>query len=515
MLQVNKANVSTVYNKTEANDLFNAKADKTETNNLLNAKANTQTTYSKTETNNLLNAKASSTELLSAVNNTHTKAYLDNLNNENQQVFNWLSSDKADKYTVSIRNTAVDNTIGDINTTLTSLNNNKADSIDIVNTVSIINTTLTNLSNNKADKTTTYLRTEIDNKLSTKADKSVTYLKSEVDSRISDGINILNNNASFKADKSDTYLRTEIDGKFDSFLGANQTSLSNKADKSEVTTTFNNINTDLETLQTQIFLDSLQEYPDFSIISNDQSLTTTQNGIVVSGSSSLLNYMSIVAPHKAFDKSYLDQGWISSTTFWGPNFSTSIFDNIIYVKNRQSNDTYQLYRTVVDGISVGKQWLQIDCGEQKIFKGFKLRYRTASETSSVKDYRIVGSNDGSSFTWIYLNNNESSSQVVTRPLSYVTPYRYYRIVIDAITNASGANHSCNIQEFTLLESPEHSAIVKLQDRVTQFESNNPDSNNTAQVELDKLVNLLNRWIKNGNLQLSGAVYQSDPIREQW
>jgi hypothetical protein len=536
MIQANKADVSTVYNKTDTNNLLNDKANKTETNNLLSAKAdqdtvnhrtasvdyslnmlqankaNISTVYNKTETNNLLNAKASSTELLAAVNNTHTKAYLDNLNNENQQVFNWLSSDKADKYTVGIRNTLVDNTIGDINTTLTSLNNTKADSIDIVNTVSIINTTLTNLTNNKADKTTTYLRTEIDNKLSTKADKSVTYLKSEVDSRISDGINILNNNASFKADKSDTYLRTEIDGKFNSALVANQTSLGNKADKSEVTASFNNLNTDIETLESQVLLNALQEFPDFSIISNDQSLTTTQNGIVVSGSSMLLNYMTIVAPHKAFDKMYVEQGWISSTTFWGPNFSTSIFDDILYVKNGQTNDTYQLYRTLVDGNSVGKQWIQIDCNSSKIFKGFKLRYRTASEASSIKDYRIVGSNDGNSFTSLYSNNNEASSQVVTRPLSYVTPYRYYRIVIDAITNATGANHFCNIQDFTLLESSEYSPIVKLQDRITQVEST---PGNTAQVQLDKLVNLLNRWIKNGNLQLSGAVYQSDPIREQW
>ena len=72
-----KADKSTTYTKTEANDLLSAKANqsttytKTEVDNALSAKANQSTTYTKTEADNALSAKANQLT-------TYTKTEVDN-----------------------------------------------------------------------------------------------------------------------------------------------------------------------------------------------------------------------------------------------------------------------------------------------------------------------------------------------------------------------------------------------------------------------------------------------------
>jgi hypothetical protein len=159
------------------------------------------------------------------------------------------------------------------------------------------------------------------------------------------------------------------------------------------------------------------------------------------------------------------------------------------VKTGQTMTEYQLYRTQVNGSNVGRQWISIDCGEAKVFSGFRLYYRGVA-SKNLKDYQVVGSNDNTNFTSLYSTNNEDIGRIIVKPLSYETAYRYYRIVVHDIMDSNGANHHCNLQEWVLLQKSD----------VT---------------ETSLLVDVLNTWIKNGNLSLSGVSYTTDPIRENW
>jgi hypothetical protein len=253
--------------------------------------------------------------------------------------------------------------------------------------------------------------------------------------------------------------------------------------------------TDIDELQNQMTdkaLGSMQVFPTFAVLSDSRELSLQFRDLEVNCSSILPSYFQTISAHKAFNKILSDDelGWLSSKAFWGPRTTTYVEDDAIYVK--ESPDTltkYPLYRTQVDGTSVGRQWISIDCGKGKLFSGFRLYFRGAGISTNLKDYQVVGSNDNVNFTSLYSTDNEDTTRIIVKPLSYETAYRYYRIVVHDILDPSGINHHCNLQEWVLLETPDLT-------------------------ETSKLIDLLNTWIKNGSLSLN-ASYATDPIRDNW
>jgi hypothetical protein len=275
-----------------------------------------------------------------------------------------------------------------------------------------------------------------------------------------------------KADKMNTYTKPEISDLLDL--------------KSDLT--------DIDELQNQMtdsLLKSLQVYPTFSVLSGSRELSLSFRDVEISSSSILPGYFATISAHKAFNKviSGNEMGWLSSNAFYGSGFTTYLNGDTLSVKTGQTMTEYQLYRTQVNGSNVGRQWISIDCGEAKVFSGFRLYYRGVA-SKNLKDYQVVGSNDNTNFTSLYSTNNEDIGRIIVKPLSYETAYRYYRIVVHDIMDSNGVNHHCNLQEWVLLQTPDYT-------------------------ETSKLVDVLNTWIKNGNLSLSGVSYTTDPIRENW
>lgn len=267
-------------------------------------------------------------------------------------------------------------------------------------------------------------------------------------------------------------------------------------------------------------LDLFQEFPTSKVVpdpSNENALSRTYGAVTVSVSSILPSYFvagGISAP-AAFDKvnSGGQIGWISHKAFYGPSFTQFLNGDILSVKFGQTMENYTLYRTNVDGVQTGRQWISIDCGSTKVFPGFKLYFKSADAGSNFKDYHIVGSNDNVNFTSLYHETNEAydDSRIIARTLTYTTAYRYYRIVVNDIADSgAGVNHHVNLQEWAFLQSLDTSGFATT-DSVTSVEV----SANNVSNDLNKLVNLLNKWIKSGNLQLSAVAYQSDPVREHW
>lgn len=168
------------YDKTEVDDLLDAKADaattytKTEVDTALNLKADKSDTYTKTETNNLLAVKADASD-------TYSKAQVDSKLS--------LKADKATTYT----KTETDTLLG-----------YKANASQVY-TMSQTDLLLAD----KADKSTTYTKTQVDNALALKADAATTYTKIEVDNALA-----------LKANASDVYTKSEVYNKTETYTQA-------------------------------------------------------------------------------------------------------------------------------------------------------------------------------------------------------------------------------------------------------------------------------------------------------
>ena len=166
------------YNKTEVDDILDAKADvattytKTEVDTLLTSKADTSSVYTKSETNTLLAAKADASDV-------YTKS----------QVETKLAAkaDAADVYTKTETDTLLDakaNANGVYSKVeVDGMVDDLEDAIDL-----------------KADAATTYTKTEVDTALALKADASNVYTKTETDTLLSS-----------KANAADVYTKTQVD----------------------------------------------------------------------------------------------------------------------------------------------------------------------------------------------------------------------------------------------------------------------------------------------------------------
>lgn len=301
---------------------------------------------------------------------------------------------------------------------------------------------------------------DVDIALSSKADTNTIKFLLDKKANISDMDNKLN----LKSDVVNTYTKNEVDSKIDAIHSS---------------------------------IISYQEFPSFEIkntTGESLPLSNTYVGITVSGSSILPNYFVYnIAPYTSFNKKTGDGsfGWTSANTFFGSNYTTFIDGNTLSVKNGTTFNYYTIYRTKVSLTEfIGKQWLQIDCGESKLFKGFKINQRNIAG-NNIKDYHICGSNDGNTFVSLFHITTEQNSLEIVHSLSYSSPFKYYRLVIEDLQDGgNGVNHYCSIQEFALLE---------------------PHNNN----ELNRTVDLLNSWIKTGKLNVSGISYFHDPIRENY
>ncbi|KAA6395207.1 MAG: hypothetical protein EZS28_009269 [Streblomastix strix] len=174
---LNNASAADVYKRSEANEIFDTKADKsdtyskTETDTLFDAKADKSVLIdenTKTETDTLLDAKADKTQLIDAYTKTETDEKLDlKLNiayiidaysNTEDYALLLLKADKIeliDAYT----NTETDEKL-----------DFKANVVDVVDSYS--KTETDTLLDDKADKTDTYTKTETDTLLDDKADQT-------------------------------------------------------------------------------------------------------------------------------------------------------------------------------------------------------------------------------------------------------------------------------------------------------------------------------------------------------
>ena len=282
------------------------------------------------------------------------------------------------------------------------------------------------------------------------------------------------------------------------------------------------MNTDGITTVSRNVLDSFQEFPTFPVLHdiwNSNALSRLYGGVTVAVSSILPNYFIAggISATVAFDKVYGTQiGWISAKAFYSTAFTQWLNDDVLTIKTSPSTtENYTLYRTTVNGVRTGKQWISIDCGLAKTFVGFKLYFKDASSGNNFKDYHVAGSNNNVHFTSLYheTNENYSDGRIIARTLSYPsgTTYRYYRIVVnDIVDGGNGVNHHSNLQEWAFLQSFDLSGYAKTS-AVTSVES----SANAISTDLNKLVSLINKWVKSGNLSLNAIAYSSDPIREHW
>jgi hypothetical protein len=304
----------------------------------------------------------------------------------------------------------------------------------------------------------------------------------------------------FKADKSTTTdLQTQISANTSNTYTKFNTDLLLwfKADK----TTTNDLQTQITSANRDI-LDCFQEFPTKAIgynYWNPTALTYTQDNITISVSSILPSYYTAISGSQAVDDvTGSQQGWMSDDA-WFSSGTVWISGDFIYKKIGPSqNLSKQLFRTKVDGNLIGRQWFSIDCGTLKNFVGFKLHFKEANNSANFKDYHVAGSNDNINFTSIYhtLDEDYSNGKIIAKKLSYETNYRYYRLVINDIVNPFYRNN-VGLQEFTFLQ---------------KFDI----EQSTTNVDLNKLINIMNGWIRNGNLYTqSGLQHLQDPIRSSW
>ena len=329
--------------------------------------------------------------------------------------------------------------------------------------------------NTKANITTTYNKTDVDAKLLLKSDLATTYTKTA-----SDATTIaLMNTLSTKANVVDTYTKTASDTTTIALMNtlstkANVVDVYNKTDvdaklllKSDGSTMLN-FQTSIEILR-DTFLNSLERFPlrPFGYSWWNTSATSMSNmttNISIYVSSVITNYFSasnsnVTAPFDGIVEG-LSSNWLSDRNFYGSNSTQYTEGDTLYIKVGYAFEPHPLYRTIVDGNRVGSQYVGIDCGSSMIFFGFKLFFKEAVAGDNFKEYYICGSNDNINFTSLYYTDNEdySKGRMVIQPLSYTTPYRYYRIVIINTVNPNGVNHLCHLQEWVFLQSPDKDMV---------------------------------------------------------
>jgi hypothetical protein len=329
--------------------------------------------------------------------------------------------------------------------------------------------------NTKANITTTYNKTDVDAKLLLKSDLATTYTKTASDVITNAIIVNLNN----KANVVDTYTKTASDTTTIALMNtlstkANVVDVYNKADvdaklllKSDGSTMLN-FQTSIEILR-DTFLNSLERFPLrpfgyswWNTYATSMGNMTTNISIYVS--SVITNYynssdFSVTAPFDGIVEG-LSSNWLSDRNFYGSNYTQYTDGDTLYIKVGYAFEPHPLYRTIVDGNRVGSQYVGIDCGSSMIFFGFKLFFKEAVAGDNFKEYYICGSNDNINFTSLYYTDNEdySKGRMVIQPLSYTTPYRYYRIVIINTVNPNGVNHLCHLQEWVFLQSPDKDMV---------------------------------------------------------
>ena len=165
----------------------------------------------------------------------------------------------------------------------------------------------------------------------------------------------------------------------------------------------------------------------------------------------------------------------------------------------------ELYHpTNVNGESIGKQWIQIECPTPTTFAGFKMFCKTNNTQDRPASYKVAGSHNGTDFFSIYDTEFEYYGQFgeVKRMFNNPGPYRFYRLIVTATfyPETSLEFGSVNIQELMFVQNNEVATAVQFNEL---YESHH------------KLLNLLNTWILNGTLSVN-LLYQSNtPIQEHW
>jgi hypothetical protein len=401
---------------------------------------------------------------------------------------------------------------------------------------------------------TTYTKTENDTSLNLKADKATTYTKTENNTLLANKLNITDfttglsyyytkdaadivlsskvntssmlnyynkseNNTLLNLKANTTaltnyYTKTENDSNLEvvrsSLLNGITTAVQTKVDTSLYTSNISAIQTRNDTADIAIS-DLMIDYPAEAIYDQDDGDMITRTlvmfsytGIVISGSSftndGTLNRETNYSPYMAFNKFYTmantgnryeydnEYGWVSAPSF-----------------NPKIDFGSQIYQTNISGSMVGRQWLNIECPTPMAFSGFKMYCRLDNAEDRPRTYHVCGSDNNSYFKSLYYVANETYhvDGSVKRIFAYPSSYKYYRIVIVNTDTSSTdtRNHSVNIQEMMFFTPPDH-ATYALNNRV-----------NSLYVFQEKLVNLLEKWIKNNQLVIDGLAYSQRPILE--
>jgi hypothetical protein len=257
-----------------------------------------------------------------------------------------------------------------------------------------------------------------------------------------------------------------------------------------------------------LFINGLIDFPETAIFLDETFFTrkltfVATSGVIISGSSFMNNYQILdrttnFSPYMAFNKYYTNSGGLADANEYGWRSEGSF--------NPKINFGTPIYQTSVDGLIVGRQWLSIELPSPQKFEGFKMFCKIGNEAEHPRTYHVCGSNDGLNFASLYYVANEiyNTSKYVQRLFTNTGSYRFYRVVIINANPPSTSiiNHSCNIQEFMLCASPPSTTTL-----ATKTSFNELYNSHMA------LIALLERWIKNGTLLVSGLIYINNPILE--
>ena len=85
-----------------------------------------------------------------------------------------------------------------------------------------------------------------------------------------------------------------------------------------------------------------------------------------------------------------------------------------------------IYQTSVDGLIVGRRWLNIELPSPQKFEGFKMFCKIGNEAEHPRTYHVCGSNDGLNFASLYYVANEiyNTSKYVQRLFTNTGSYNF-------------------------------------------------------------------------------------------
>lgn len=159
-------------------------------------------------------------------------------------------------------------------------------------------------------------------------------------------------------------------------------------------------------------------------------------GIYVATGSSIYS-TTISPPWKAFD---------SDTTTW--------WETTVGLYNTSTNGgTYTGGQTItIDGVPTSCEWLIIQVPTGITLSSYSMYARSGFTYRMPKNFKIAGSNDGSTWTTVDTRTNQTTWTGQT-PITFTTTsstvYTYFALCVTAITSQSGSTNNLSVGQWTL------------------------------------------------------------------